>query len=143
VTRRTAAAGCAVLLLAASCTTSSGTTPSTGPGGGSVEVRPSAEPSEGATVVLSLSADDADHGSACVTLDEWMDAGWRSRWYWVRSSPRAEPIPDGSERTCPAPEVPLPTEQTLDVPAELGAGTWRLAYLAGEHDIGSYVFDVG
>ena len=141
--RRTAALGRAVLLLAAACTTTSSGAPDAGPGGGPVEVRPSAEPAPGETIVLSLSADDADRGSACATLDEWVDGGWRSRWYWERSSPAAQPIPPDEERTCPAPGLPLPAEQTVALPSDLDEGTWRLAYLAGEDDVGAYVFEVG
>jgi len=135
--------GCAVLLLAGSCATSSRGAPEPGPGGGSVVVRPSVEPEPGATIVLFLSAEDADVGSACTTLDEWVDGGWRSRWYWERSSPEPGAIPEGGEQTCPAFGVPLPTEQTVALPADIGTGTWRLAYLAGEDAIGAYVFEVG
>ena len=142
--RRWAAAfGCSALLLAGSCTTSSTSKPSTGPGGGPVEVRPSAEPTPGGTIVLSLSADDAAQGSACTTLDEWVDGRWRSRWYWVRSSSAAREIPDSEERTCPAIGLPLPAEQTVTLPPRIQTGTWRLAYMAGEDDVGAYVFDVG
>ena len=141
--RGTAALGRAVLVLAAACTTTSSGSPSPGPGGGSVEVRPSVEPAPGATIVLSLSADDAQHGSACATLDEWVDGGWRSRWWWVRSSPAAQAIPESEEQTCPAIGVPLPTEQTVALPSDIGEGTWRLAYVAGPDDVGAYIFEVG
>jgi len=141
--RRWAAAGGAVLLLASACATSGGGAPSTGPGGGPVDVRPSTEPEPGATLTLSLSAEGSDVGSACATLDEWVDDGWRARWYWERSSPAANPIPDGEERTCPAIGLPLPAEQTVSLPDDIADGTWRLAYLAGEDDLGTYVFEVG
>jgi hypothetical protein len=143
VRRWAAATTGAALLLAGSCTTSSSSAPSPGPGGGPIEVRTSATPAPGDTLVLSLSADDADQGSACAALDEWVDGGWRSRWFWERSSPAASAIPDGEERTCPSPAVALPTEQTVTLPSDLRTGTWRLAYVAGEDDIGSYVFEVG
>jgi len=143
VIRRAAVAACPFLLLAAACATGGDGTPATGPGGGSVEVRPSVEPTPGSTITLSLSADDADTGSACTTLDEWVDDTWKARWFWAGSSPSPVPIPDGEERTCPAPPIPLPAEQTVALPDDLPAGTWRLAYLAGEDDLGAYVFEVG
>ena len=142
MTRRTAGVVC-VVLLAAGCTMGSSDTPATGPGGGSVEVRPSVEPTPGATITLSLSADDADTGSACTTLDEWVDDTWQARWYWERSSPAPVAIPDGEVRTCPAIGISLPAEQTVALPDDLPAGTWRLAYVAGEDDVGAYVFEVG
>jgi hypothetical protein len=93
--------------------------------------------------VLSLSSDDARQGSACVTLDEWRDGGWRSRWWWERPSPDAHEIPHDEERTCPAIALPLPADQTVTLPSQLEHGTWRLAYVAGEDDLGAYVFEVG
>ena len=143
MTRRTVALAGTVLVLASACATTQDGSPSPGPGGGPVQVQPNVKPGPGATVVLSLSADEADHGSACTTADEWVDGEWRSRWYWERSSPVAESIPEGGERTCPAIGVPLPTEQTIALPSDLADGTWRLAYLAGEDDLGAYIFEVG
>jgi hypothetical protein len=96
----------------------------------------------GATLTLSLSAEDADSGSACTTLDEWVDGGWHARWYWVRTSPTPVAIPEAEERTCPAIAVPLPGDQPVAVPDDLSRGTWRFAYLAGEDDLGAYVFAV-
>ncbi|MFL6204718.1 MAG: hypothetical protein ACJ739_05155, partial [Acidimicrobiales bacterium] len=142
MTRWAAALGGAALLVAACTTTSSGP-PAPGPGGGPVGVRPNVSPRPGATIVLSLTADDAYRGSACTTLDEWVQGGWRSRWYWERSSPEARPIPDGEERTCPAAGVPLPAQQTISVPADLGEGTWRLGDLAGDDVLGAPVVEVG
>ena len=141
MTRRAAVVVCAALLVAACATNGSGT-PATGPGGGPVEVRPSVEPAPGATLTLSLSDDDAEVGSACTTLDEWVDGTWRARWFWVQPSPSPVAIPDGDERTCPAIGIPLPAEQTVALPDDLLSGTWRLAYVAGEDDIGAYVFEV-
>jgi hypothetical protein len=37
--------------------------------------------------------------------------------------------------------VPLPTRMTLEIPDDLDAGTWRVAYAAGD-DVGAYVFEV-
>jgi len=108
-----------------------------------VDVRPSVEPDPGATVVLALSSDDAERGSACVSLDQWIHDGWRSRWWWERSSPEAHEIPDGEERACPAAGLPLPADQTVTLPSDLADGTWRFAYVAGEDDLGAYVFEVG
>ena len=142
MTRRAALAVCLVLL-AVGCATDSSDTPATGPGGGSVEVRPSAAPTPGATITLSLSAEDADTGSACTTLDEWVDDTWRARWYWVQPTPTPVAIPEGEERTCPAIGMPLPEEQPVILPDDLSAGTWRFAYVAGEDDLGAYVFEVG
>ena len=142
MTRRAALAVCLVLL-AVGCATDSSDTPATGPGGGSVEVRPSAAPTPGATITLSLSAEDADTGSACTTLDEWVDDGWQARWYWVQPTPTPVAIPEGEERTCPAIGMPLPGEQPVILPDDLPAGTWRFAYVAGEDDLGAYVFEVG
>jgi hypothetical protein len=141
---RCAAPLLALAALAGACvTTRVDRTPDPGPGGGSVEVRPDVEPEPGATVVVALSADDVHRGSACVALDEWVDDGWRSRWFWVRTSSDPEPIPEGGSRTCPAVGTSLPTEQTLAIPADLGDGIWRLAYVAGANEVGSYVFEVG
>jgi hypothetical protein len=142
VTGRAAVAVCSIVF-AAGCATDSSDTPSTGPGGGSVEVRPSVEPMPGATVTLSLSAEEANTGSACTTLDEWVDDTWQARWYWERPSPTPVPIPAGEERTCPAIGIPLPAEQTVVVPDELPVGTWRFGYVAGDDDLGAYVFEVG
>ena len=72
-----------------------------------------------------------------------IDGTWHSRWYWVQPSPTPVAIPDGEERTCPDVGIPLPAEQTVAVPDDLSAGTWRFAYLAGKDEIGSYVFEVG
>ena len=107
-----------------------------------MDVRPNVKPVPGSTVVLSLSSDEADVGSACTTLDEWVEGGWRSRWYWERSSPTAGAIPETGELACPAFGVRLPAEQTVALPADVPDGTWRIAYLAGEDDIGAYVFEV-
>jgi hypothetical protein len=137
------AATCAALVLVGSsaCNAQAGDAPSPGPGGGPVDVRPSHAPEPGATLTLHLAADGSDTGSACTTLDEWVDGGWRARWYWRRSSSRPVAIPPGEERTCPAIALPLPAEQTVVVPADLSDGTWRFAYDA-DGDLGAYVFEV-
>ena len=137
-----AALGGLALLLVGACSFDTRDTPSTGPGPGPVEVRPSVTPTPGATLAVVLDSDDDDRGSACLTLDEWTDDGWRARWYWVRPEAPPVAIPDDGQATCPLGPAPLPDERTVLVPEPLAEGTWRLAYVAGEDDVGAYVFDV-
>ena len=132
----------ATFLLATACTLGGPATPEPGPGGGPVEVQVSEEPAAGATLVLDLSAEDVDIGSACATIDRWDDGDWTATWWWNRSSPLAERIPDGEEVTCPAAGVAIPTRMTIELPLSLSPGTWRIAWMAGE-DLGAYVFEVG
>ena len=126
--------------LGMACSSDGATRPEPGPGTGPVSVDVSVEPAAGATVLLGLSADEAAIGSACVTVDRWESGGWRSAWWWERSSSEAQPIPRGSDVTCPAIGVPLPTSMTIVLPDELEPGTWRVAYAAAD-DLGAYVFD--
>jgi hypothetical protein len=131
----------AAVALAAGCASERASRPDLGPGGGPVSVDVSAEPAPGTSVRLDLAADARVVGSACATVDRWDGDGWRSAWWWERSSPSPQPIAGGDEVTCPALGVPLPTTMTLALPADLPAGRWRIAYAAGE-DLGAYVFDV-
>jgi hypothetical protein len=140
---RRAVAAMALLTAVAGCTVAGDDArPDPGPGGGPVDVRPTPEPAPGASLTLHLSAGDGDFGSACATLDEWTDEGWRARWYWIRSFPAPVPISDEGEVACPATAIRLPASQAIVLPEEIGRGTWRLAYDA-EGDLGAYVFEVG
>ena len=76
-----------------------------------------------------------------MTVDRWESGGWRSAWWWERSSSEAQPIARGDEVTCPAIGVPLPTRMTVVLPDDLPPGTWRVAYAAAD-DLGAYVFEV-
>lgn len=102
----------------------------------------SAEPALGASLVLDLDAEGETLGSACATIDRWVDGGWRATWWYERSSSVPQRIPEGEEVTCPDPGVRLPTRMVVDVPAGLGSGTWRIAWAAGEDGLGAYVFEV-
>jgi hypothetical protein len=132
----------ATVALVVGCASGGPVRPETGPAAGPVTVEVSAEPSPGATIVLDLSAaDDRAVGSACATIDRWDSGGWRSTWWWERRSSSAQAIARGDEVSCPAIGVPLPTRMTLQLPDDLDAGTWRVAYAAGD-DLGAYIFEV-
>jgi hypothetical protein len=135
-------AAIAASTLVAGCTLGGPSRPEAGPGGGPVTVAVSDEPEPGANLLLDLSADDAEVGSACVTADEWDDGAWVARWWWSRTSATPEPIRAGDQATCPAIGVPLPTRMAIDLPPTLPAGSWRIAWMAGD-DLGAYLFDVG
>lgn len=129
------------VVFGAACSSAGSGRPEPGPAAGPVSIEVSAALAPGATVVLELAADGTAPGSACATIDRLEDGGWRSTWWWVRSSPVAEPIASGDEVTCPAVGVALPARMTIAIPDGLAAGTWRLAYAAGE-DLGAYIFEV-
>ncbi len=131
----------AAAVLGAACSFGGDPRPEPGPAAGPVSVEVSAEPIPGATVVLDLAADERAFGSACATIDRWERGGWRSAWWWERSSSEAQPIARDDEVTCPAIGVPLPTSMTVTLPDDLPLGTWRVAY-AAEDDLGAYVFEV-
>jgi hypothetical protein len=132
----------AAVALVGACASGEAARPEPGPGGGPVTVEVSNEPAPGATVVLELSSTgERGVGSACATIDRWESGGWRSTWWWERSSSTPQPITRGDAVTCPAIGVPLPTRMTLVLPDDLAAGTWRVAYAGGE-DLGAYVFEV-
>jgi hypothetical protein len=131
----------AAAALATACSFGEASRPEPGPAAGPVSVDVSAALLPGATVVLDLSAEGRTVGSACVTIDHWENGGWRSAWWWERSSSQAQPIPRDDEVTCPAIGVALPTTMTVTLPPDLPPGTWRVAY-AAEDDLGAYLFEV-
>ena len=140
---REARAVAALVAAQAACAPSTTSTPSPGPGGGSVSVEVSGKPSPGTQVLLDLDAKGEDVGSAFVTLDRWDDGVWRASWWYVRSSDVAHRIPDDEEASCPEAGIALPARMVIDVPVDLGSGTWRVAWVAGEDEVGGYVFEVG
>jgi hypothetical protein len=132
----------AAVALLAGCSSADAARPEPGPGGGPVSVEVNVAPAPGATVALELSSTgERDVGSACATVDRWERGGWRSTWWWARTSTTAQAIPRGGEVTCPAIGLPLPTRMTLTLPDDLAPGTWRIAYAAAD-DLGAYVFEV-
>ena len=137
-----AAATAVLVAVVTSCAPGGPSTPSPGPGGGTVDVDVDEEPAPGARVVLDLDADDERIGSACATIDRWVDGGWRATWWYVRSSPAPNRVPDTQEVACPAMGIALPTRMEIEVPGEIDAGTWRIAWVAGEDAVGAYVFEV-
>ena len=124
-------------------TDSSDGTPATGPGGGPVEVRPSAAPDARRDDHAVAVRRGCRPGSACTTLDEWVDGTGAPAGTGCDRLPRRWP----SRRARSAPARPsacrCPGEQTVILPDDLAAGTWRFAYVAGEDDLGAYVFEVG
>ena len=137
-----AAVAAGLVAVITSCAPGGRSAPSPGPGGGPVDVRVDEEPAPGARVVLDLDADGEGIGSACATVDRWVDGGWRATWWYVRSSPAANRVPETEEVACPAMGIALPTRMEIEVPAEIGSGTWRIAWVAGEDAVGAYVFEV-
>ena len=129
-------------MLAAACSTGGAARPNPGPAAGPVSIHVSTQPAPGVTVVVTLDDRQQPVGSACATIDRWEGGTWRSLWWWLRTSPVAEPIARGQEVTCPAIGVLLPATMTLALPDDLAAGTWRVAYAGGD-DLGAYVFEVG